>query len=148
MHDTYFVVGHFHYVLSIGALFAVFAAWYYWIGKMCGRQYLEWVGQLHFWLTFLGVNMIFLPQHFLGLAGMPRRIPDYPDAYEGWNAISSYGAYITGIATLIFMVGVFHTLFAGRKIGDNPWGEGATTLEWQLSSPPPFHQFEKQPIIK
>lgn len=148
LHDTYYVVAHFHYVLSIGALFAIYAGWYYWIGKMCGRQYPEWLGQLHFWLTFIGVNLTFFPQHFLGLAGMPRRIPDYPDAYAAWNNISSIGAYISGVAAVLFLAGVFYTLKFGRKAGDNPWGEGATTLEWQLSSPPPFHQFEIQPVVK
>lgn len=148
LHDTYYVVAHFHYVLSLGAVFAIFAAWYYWIGKMSGRQYPEWAGKLHFWMTFVGVNLAFFPQHFLGLAGMPRRIPDYPDAYAGWNAVSSYGAFIAGIATVFFVGVAIYTIVAGRKAGDNPWGEGAKTLEWKISSPPPFHQFENQPIVK
>jgi cytochrome c oxidase subunit 1 len=148
LHDTYYVVAHFHYVLSLGAVFAVFAGWYYWIGKISGRQYPEWVGQVHFWTTFIGVNLLFFPQHFLGLAGMPRRIPDYPDAYAGWNYVSSIGAFIAGASSLFFVLGAIYTVTAGRKVGANYWGKGATTLEWSLSSPPPFHQFETLPRIK
>ena len=148
LHDTYYVVAHFHYVLSMGAVFALFAGWYYWIGKMSGRQYPELLGKIHFYVTFIGVNLIFFPQHFLGLAGMPRRIPDYPDAYAGWNYISSIGAAITGFSVIIFLLVVFWTFAFGRKAEANPWGEGATTLEWHLSSPPPFHQFEEQPKIQ
>ena len=148
LHDTYYVVAHFHYVLSLGAVFAIFAGWYYWIGKMSGRQYPEWAGQLHFYATFIGVNMLFFPQHFLGLQGMPRRIPDYPDAFEGWNTISSYGAYIAGGASVFFFCVAIYTIFFGRKVEANYWGEGANTLEWHLSSPPPFHQFEIQPVVK
>lgn len=150
LHDTYYVVAHFHYVLSLGAVFALFAGFYYWIGKMSGRQYPEWMGCAHFWLTFIGVNTVFFPQHFLGLAGMPRRYIDYPDAYAGWNLISSYGAYLTGIATIFFVFVVFYTLFYGRRVGDNYWNAGpeAKTLEWTVSSPPPFHQFDIQPAVK
>jgi cytochrome c oxidase subunit 1 len=150
LHDTYYVVAHFHYVLSLGAVFALFAGFYYWIGKMSGRQYPEWMGCVHFWLTFIGVNLVFFPQHFLGLAGMPRRYIDYPDAYAGWNMVSSYGAYMTGIATLFFIVVVFYTLFFGRRVGDNYWNAEpqSFTLEWAVSSPPPFHQFEIQPKVK
>ncbi len=148
LHDTYYVVAHFHYVLSLGAVFAIFAGWYYWIGKMSGRQYPEWAGQLHFYATFIGVNLLFFPQHFLGLQGMPRRIPDYPDAFEGWNTISSYGAYTAGGATIFFMCIAVYTIFFGRKVEANYWGEGANTLEWHLPSPPPFHQFEIQPVVK
>ncbi|MGE4314188.1 MAG: cytochrome c oxidase subunit I [Pseudobdellovibrionaceae bacterium] len=149
LHDTYYVVAHFHYVLSLGAVFGLFAAFYYWIGKMSGRQYPEWMGQIHFWVTFVGVNLIFFPQHFLGLSGMPRRIPDYPDAYAGWNEISSYGAYIAGGATIWFIITVFVTLFFGKKASGNYWNvqEDTMTLEWTLSSPPPFHQFEIQPKV-
>lgn len=150
LHDTYYVVAHFHYVLSLGAVFALFCGWYYWIGKMSGRQYPEWVGQLHFWVTFVGVNLLFFPQHFLGLQGMPRRYPDYPDAYAPWNEISSYGAYIAGIGTIIFLLGAVYTLLWGRKVGGNYWkvDKSVMTLEWTLPSPPPFHQFEIQPKVK
>ena len=148
MHDTYYVVAHFHYVLSMGAMFGIFAGIYYWFGKMSGRQYSEFFGKLHFWLFFIGVNVTFFPQHFLGLAGMPRRIPDYPDAYAGWNLVSTYGSYISFAATLIFFFSIVYALFFGKKAAANPWGEGADTLEWTLSSPPPFHQFETLPEFK
>jgi cytochrome c oxidase subunit 1 len=148
LHDTYYVVAHFHYTMSLGALFAMFAGFYYWFGKISGKQYPEILGKIHFWLTFIGVNLTFFPQHFLGLAGMPRRIPDYPDAFAGWNMVSSLGATISILAAFFFVFIVIYTLLFGKKCPDNPWGEGATTLEWTLSSPPPFHCFEKQPIIK
>ncbi|MBM3584050.1 MAG: cytochrome c oxidase subunit I [Alphaproteobacteria bacterium] len=147
LHDTYYVVAHFHYVLSLGAVFAVFAAFYYWIGKISGRQYPEALGNLHFWLTFIGVNVTFFPQHFLGVAGMPRRIPDYPDAFAGWNMVSSIGSYITVVGMVVFFVVLLRTFFGGAKCVDNPWGEGATTLEWTVSSPPPFHSFSHPPRI-
>jgi len=148
LHDTYYVVAHFHYVLSIGALFALFAGFYYWIGKMSGYQYREVFGKLHFWTTMIGVNLLFFPMHFLGLAGMPRRIPDYPDAYAGWNKIASYGGYLTGLSTLFFIYIVYDIFKTRRKCPDNPWGVGATTLEWTISSPPPFHSFEDPPVMK
>jgi cytochrome c oxidase subunit 1 len=147
-HDTYYVVAHFHYVLSLGAVFAIFCGFYYWIGKMSGRQYPEWAGKIHFWVTFLGVNLTFFPQHFLGLQGMPRRYPDYPVAFAFWNHISSIGAFISAAATVWFVGVALYTLFAGRRAADNPWGAGATTLEWTLSSPPPFHTFNELPQIK
>jgi cytochrome c oxidase subunit 1 len=147
LHNTYYVVGHFHYVLSLGAVFAMFAGFYYWIGKMSGRTYPEWMGQIHFWTTFIGVNLTFFPMHFLGLAGMPRRIADYPDAFAGWNHIESIGSYISSASTVWFIFVVFYTLFAGKKVGANYWGEGATTLEWTVSSPPPFHTYEELPVI-
>jgi cytochrome c oxidase subunit 1 len=147
LHNTYYVVAHFHYVLSLGAVFGLFAGFYYWIGKMSGRQYNETLGKLHFWLTFIGVNLTFFPMHFLGLAGMPRRISDYPDAFAGWNMVASIGSYISGVATLLFVFIIFHTLLAGKRVGANYWGEGATTLEWTVSSPPPFHTFEDLPHI-
>jgi cytochrome c oxidase subunit 1 len=148
LHDTYYVVAHFHYVLSLGAVFAIFAAWYYWFPKMTGYMYSEFLGKLHFWVMFVGVNLVFFPQHFLGLAGMPRRYIDYPDAYAGWNMVSSYGSYISAVGVLIFLVCVFEAFAKKRVAGDNPWGEGANTLEWQLTSPPPFHQWEQLPRIK
>jgi hypothetical protein len=116
MHDTYYVVAHFHYVLSMGAVFAIFAGWYYWIGKMTGLEYPEVLGQIHFWIFFLGVNLTFFPMHFLGLAGMPRRIPDYADAYAGWNAIASFGSYISAISAILFFYIVYVTLTQGKRI--------------------------------
>ena len=110
MHDTYYVVAHFHYVLSMGAVFAIFAGWYHWIEKMTGLQYSEVLGQIHFWIFFFGVNLTFFPMHFLGLAGMPRRIPDYPDAYAGWNAVASYGSYISAFSAVFFFYIVYSTL--------------------------------------
>ncbi|NDF11631.1 MAG: cytochrome c oxidase subunit I [Proteobacteria bacterium] len=148
MHDTYYVVAHFHYVMSLGALFGAFAAFYYWFPKMSGKMYPEWMGKLHFWATFIGANLTFFPQHFLGLAGMPRRIPDYPDAFAGWNHISSIGSYIGFGAALFFVFMILYTLKFGKKAPNNPWGKGADTLEWTLSSPPPFHSFDKIPTVK
>ncbi len=147
LHNTYYVVAHFHYVLSLGAVFGIFCGFYYWFGKMSGREIPEWAGQLHFWTTFIGVNLTFFPQHFLGLAGMPRRIPDYPDAFAGWNFVSSIGSYISVASTLFFLAIAVWALVAGRKAAANPWGEGATTLEWTHSSPPPFHTYEELPVI-
>ncbi|MCA3560789.1 MAG: cytochrome c oxidase subunit I [Aestuariivirga sp.] len=148
LHDTYYVVAHFHYVLSLGAVFAIFAGWYYWFPKMYGYMYSEGIAKLHFWVTFIGVNMVFFPQHFLGLAGMPRRYIDYPTVFAGWNQISSYGSYISAVGVLIFLYGVYDAFARKRQAGDNPWGAGATTLEWTLSSPPPFHQFSTLPVIR
>jgi cytochrome c oxidase subunit I len=148
LHDTYYVVAHFHYVLSLGAVFAIFAGWYYWFPKMFGYLYNEKIAHLHFWVTFVGVNLIFFPQHFLGLAGMPRRYIDYPEVYAGWNMVSSYGSYIAFVGVLIFLYGVFQAFAKKVPAGDNPWGEYATTLEWTLPSPPPFHQFNTLPVIK
>ncbi|MCT8970351.1 cytochrome c oxidase subunit I [Microbaculum marinisediminis] len=147
LHDTYYVVAHFHYTMSLGATFGIFAAWYYWFPKMSGYLYNETIGKLHFWVSFIGVNLIFFPQHFLGLAGMPRRYVDYPDAFAGWNYVSSIGSYISAFGVFIFLFGVIQAFMAKRKAADNPWGEGATTLEWTLSSPPPFHQFNTLPKI-
>src|SRR6267378_3643622 len=147
LHKTYYVIAHFHYVLSLGAVFSIFAGFYYWIGKMSGHQYNETFGKIHFWTTFLGVNLTFFPMHFLGLAGMPRRIADYPDAFAGWNLVASIGSYISFASTLFFVFIVLHTLTAGRRVGANYWGEGATTLEWKLPSPPPFHSYEELPVI-
>ncbi|MGH7096254.1 MAG: cytochrome c oxidase subunit I [Stellaceae bacterium] len=147
LHNTYFVVAHFHYVLSLGSVFGIFAGFYYWFPKMSGRMYNETLGKIHFWTTFIGVNIAFFPMHFLGLAGMPRRIVDYPAAFAGWNFVSSIGSYISGASTVFFIFIVVYTLFAGRRAEANPWGEGATTLEWTLSSPPPFHTYDELPII-
>ncbi len=156
LHDTYYVVAHFHYVLSLGAVFALFAGYYYWSGKMFGKMYPEWMGQIHFWSTFIGVNLLFFPQHFLGLQGMPRRIIDYPsdgvpyDQWAYWNEISSIGAYIAGLGTIWFVIIAIYTQLFGKKATDNYWNAEpqSMTLEWTLSSPPPFHQFEIQPKLK
>jgi len=148
MQDTYYVVAHFHYVLSLGAVFSLFAGFYYWFPKMSGRMYNELLGQLHFWVFFIGVNVMFFPMHFLGLQGMPRRYPDYPDAYAHWNQVATIGYMIMAAGMVIFFVNIIWSLLAGRKAEGNPWGEGATTLEWTLSSPPPFHQFETLPVIE
>jgi cytochrome c oxidase subunit 1 len=148
LHDSYYVVAHFHYVLSLGAVFAIFAAWYYWFPKIFGYMYSEGIAHLHFWVTFIGVNLVFFPQHFLGLAGMPRRYIDYNDVYAGWNYVSSIGSYISGVGMLIFLLGMLVAFVRKVPAGDNPWGEGATTLEWTLTSPPPFHQYSTLPVIK
>jgi cytochrome c oxidase subunit 1 len=148
LHDTYYVVAHFHYVLSMGSVFGMFAAFYFWIGKMSGKQYSEILGKIHFWLTFIGVNILFFPMHFLGLAGMPRRIPDYPQAFAPWNMIISVGAIVTLCSILLFVYIIYQTLRLGKPAGSNPWGEFATTLEWTVSSPPPFHTFEELPHVK
>jgi len=147
-HDTYYVVAHFHYVLSLGAVFAIFAAWYYWFPKISGYMYSEAIAKTHFWLMFVGVNLVFFPMHFLGRQGMPRRYVDYPDAFAGWNAVASWGSYLTAVSVLVFLFGMALAFTRKVKAADNPWGEGATTLEWTLSSPPPFHQFNELPRIK
>jgi cytochrome c oxidase subunit 1 len=147
MHDTYYVVAHFHYVLSLGAVFSLFAGFYYWFPKMSGRMYSELLGKLHFFVMFVGVNLIFFPQHFLGLDGMPRRIPDYSPAFAEWNYISTVGYMIMAGGMVIFFANIIWAFVAGKQAPDNPWGEGATTLEWTLSSPPPFHQFETLPKV-
>ena len=132
LHNTYYVVAHFHYVLSLGAVFSIFAGFYYWIGKMSGRQYPEFWGQVHFWMQFIGVNLTFFPMHFLGLAGMPRRYPDYPDAFAGWNFVASIGSYISAASVLVFLYVVYRTFTSKEHLADNYWGEGATTLEWTI----------------
>ena len=145
--DTYYVVAHFHYVLSLGAVFSLFAGFYYWFGKMSGKMLNEFLGHLHFWMFFVGVNVLFFPMHFLGRQGMPRRIPDYTDAQSYWNHIATIGYMIMAASMVVFFVNVIYTFIAGPKAPDNPWGEGANTLEWTLSSPPPYHQFETLPKI-
>ena len=145
-HDTYYVVAHFHYVMSLGAVFAIFAGVYFWIGKMSGRQYPEWAGKLHFWMMFIGANLTFFPQHFLGRQGMPRRYIDYPEAYAYWNFISSMGAFLSFASFLFFIGIVVYTLRAGKRITEaNYWNPWADTLEWTLPSPPPEHTFEQLP---
>ncbi|MBX9802063.1 MAG: cytochrome c oxidase subunit I, partial [Caulobacteraceae bacterium] len=148
LHDTYYVVAHFHYVLSLGAVFAIFAGFYYWFEKMFGVKYNEFLGCLHFWIMFVGVNLVFFPQHFLGLQGMPRRYVDYSDGYAYWNYVSSLGYVITLVGVLVFLIMLAEAAIRRRPGVANPWGEGATTLEWTLSSPPPHHQFNELPVVK
>jgi len=148
MQDTYYVVAHFHYVLSLAAVFGIFAGWYYWFPKITGYMYSDVLGKIHFWISFVAANVIFFPHHFLGLAGMPRRVADYPDAFKDWNFISSIGAYAFAAGMLVFFANMLLALLRREAAGANPWGEGATTLEWALPSPPPFHQFDTLPLIE
>jgi cytochrome c oxidase subunit 1 len=143
--DTYYVIAHFHYVLSLGSAFAIFAGFYYWFPKMTGYTTSETLGRLHFWVTFTGVNIAFFPQHFLGLAGMPRRYADYPDAYALWNFVSSIGAYIAATGLILFFVMLAEAFMRKRPAPANPWEHDATTLEWTLPSPPPTHTFNTLP---
>ena len=145
-HDTYYVVAHFHYVMSLGAVFCIFAGIYFYLPKMSGRMYPEWAGKLHFWTMFIGANVTFFPQHFLGRQGMPRRYIDYPEAFAYWNYVSSWGAFLS-FASFVFFIGVMvYTLKWGRKVTENnPWNEYADTLEWTLPCPPPEHTFEILP---
>jgi cytochrome c oxidase subunit 1 len=148
LHDTYYVVAHFHYVLSLGAVFTLFCGWYYWFEKMWGVKYNGMIAGAHFWLMFIGSNLIFFPQHFLGMQGMPRRYVDYTPAFEQWHQWSTYGYWIAAAATIVFFIGLFEAMVRRRKAEANPWGEGATTLEWTLSSPPPFHQYNDLPRVR
>jgi cytochrome c oxidase subunit 1 len=145
-HDTYYVVAHFHYVMSLGAVFAIFAGIYFYFPKMTGRMYPEWAGKLHFWAMFIGANLTFFPQHFLGRQGMPRRYIDYPEAFAYWNYWSSWGAFLS-FASFVFFFGVMaYALTRGARVTEkNPWNEYADTLEWTLPSPPPEHTFEILP---
>ena len=168
---TYYVVAHFHYVLSMGAVFPLFAGFYFWAPKIVGKTYNEFLGKVHFWTLFVGVNLTFFPQHFLGLAGMPRRIPDYPDAFSVWNAVSSFGSLVSVIATIIFGIVIFN-IFASHKTGasngvhieevkNNPWAvpghfnndnnynliESSNQLEWTVASPAPEHCFTSKPKL-
>lgn len=147
MHDTYYVVAHFHYTMSLGAVFTIFAGFYYWLPKMSGYKYNGFLGGLHFFITFIGVNLIFFPQHFLGLQGMPRRYVDYADQFEYWHKISTYGYMVTVVGVVVFLIMLAECFLVKRKAGANPWGAGADTLEWTLSSPPPFHQFSEPPVL-
>ncbi|HED52404.1 MAG TPA: cytochrome c oxidase subunit I [Gammaproteobacteria bacterium] len=146
-HDTYFIVAHFHYVLVSGSVFSIFAAVYYWLPKWTGNMYDEKLGKLHFWLSAIFVNVLFFPQHFLGLAGMPRRIPDYSTQFAGFNEISSLGGFAFGLTQLLFVYIVIKTVRGGSKATDQVW-EGAEGLEWTLSSPPPYHSFTTAPEVK
>jgi cytochrome c oxidase subunit 1 len=143
-HDTYFVVAHFHYVLVPGSIFSVMAAVYYWIPKWTGNMYDETLGKTHFWLSFIGVNVTFFPQHFIGLAGMPRRIPDYALQFADWNMVSSCGAFLFGFSQLLFLFIVIKCIRGGKKATDQVW-EGAHGLEWTIPSPAPYHTFATPP---
>jgi cytochrome c oxidase subunit 1 len=159
-HDTYYVVAHFHYVLSMGAVFAMFAAWYYWIPKMLGLTYSLSLSHAQFWLLFIGVNVTFFPQHFLGLQGMPRRISDYPDAFAGWNVVSSFGSLISVVGAALFLYIVYDQLVAGKASSRDPWvipapmsdslqillNRSYSSLEWALNSPPKPHAFVSLPL--
>ncbi|MBA3903417.1 MAG: cytochrome c oxidase subunit I [Rhodocyclaceae bacterium] len=147
LQDTYYVVAHFHYVMVAGALYSAFAGVYYWLPKWTGHMYDETLGKWHFWLSFISFNAAFFPQHFLGLAGMPRRIPDYALQFTDFNQVSTYGAFVFGLSQLLFLYVVLKTIRGGEKAADKPW-EGATGLEWTLPSPPPHHSFEEPPILK
>jgi cytochrome c oxidase subunit 1 len=144
--DTYFVVAHFHYVLVTGAVYSIMAATYYWLPKWTGHMYDEKLGKLHFWLSTIFVNVLFFPQHFLGLAGMPRRIPDYAVQFADWNMVSSIGAFCFGASQLLFLYVIVKCVKGGTKATDQVW-EGAHGLEWTLSSPPPYHSFVNPPVV-
>jgi len=146
-HDTYFVVAHFHYVLVAGAALSIFAAAYYWLPKWTGHMYNERLGKWHFWLTMIGMNLTFFPMHFVGLAGMPRRIPDYALQFADFNWWSSVGAFIFGLSQLLFVAVVVQAIRGGEKAKARVW-EGAEGLEWTLPSPPPYHSFTTAPVVK
>jgi cytochrome c oxidase subunit 1 len=146
-HDTYFVVAHFHYVLVPGSVFAIMAATYYWLPKWTGFYYNEKIGKLHFWTSAIFINVLFFPQHFLGLAGMPRRIPDYPTQFADFNMISSIGGFLFGASQLIFVWAIWSSVKGTKKATDQVW-EGAVGLEWTLPSPAPYHSFQTPPEVK
>ena len=146
-HDTYFVVAHFHYVLVPGAIFSITAAVYYWLPKWCGNMYDETLAKTHFWLAFAGLNLTFFPMHFSGLAGMPRRIPDYNPLWADWNMLSSVGAFLFGAAQVLFLYIIIRTIVSGKKATDQVW-EGAHGLEWTVPSPAPYHTFSTPPEVK
>jgi len=146
-HDTYFVVAHFHYVLVPGAIFGIYAGVYYWLPKWCGHMYDETLGKVHFWLSFVGMNLAFFPMHFVGLAGMPRRIPDYALQFADFNQISSIGAFFFGATQWLFLFLVIKAIRGKDKVSDQVW-EGAEGLEWTISSPPPYHSFSTPPEVK
>jgi cytochrome c oxidase subunit 1 len=145
--DTYYVVAHFHYVMVGGLFFALFAGLYFWFPKMSGRFLSEGWGKLHFWSLFIGFNLTFFPQFYLGLDGMPRRIADYHiDRWEPANLASTLGAFLVGASTLPFLWNVYRSLRKGRPAGPDPW-EG-NSLEWVTTSPPPHHNFHELPPIR
>jgi cytochrome c oxidase subunit 1 len=146
MQDTYYVVAHFHYVMVAGALFSAYAGTYYWLPKWCGHMYDESLGKLHFWTSIVFFNVAFFPQHFLGLAGMPRRIPDYALQFADFNAVSSIGAFGFGVSQLIFLWVVLKAIRGGQAAAAKPW-DGAVGLEWSVPSPAPYHTFEDPPQL-
>ena len=145
-HDTYFVVAHFHYVLVPGSVFSIMAAVYYWIPKWTGNMYDERMGRLHFWLSFVGVNVTFFPQHWIGLAGMPRRYPDYALQFADWNMVSTAGAFLFGASQILFLFIVLKTVMGGKQASSKVW-EGARGLEWSVESPAPYHTFSTPPKV-
>jgi len=148
LQDTYYVVAHFHYVMVAGAMFSAFAGIYFWLPKWTGKMYNETLGQWHFWLTLIFFNMIFFVQHFLGMAGMPRRVPDYPLMFETWNKISSIGAFGFALSQLLFLYNLFPTLKRGATAPQKVW-EGADSLDWtHLPTPVPYHTWETPPVLK
>jgi cytochrome c oxidase subunit 1 len=147
-HDSYFVVAHFHYVMVAGAVFSMSAAVYYWLPKWCGRMYNESMGKAHFWISFIGFNLTFFPQHFLGLAGMPRRIPDYALQFTDFNTMSSIGAFIYGSSQILFLFNVVRTITSGEKTSEEKTWEGAEGLEWTVATPAPYHTFTTPPEVK
>jgi len=146
-HDTYFIVAHFHYVLVPGAIFGIIAGVYYWLPKWTGNMYNEKLGQTHFWLSTIFVNILFFPMHFIGLAGMPRRIPDYATQFTDFNQIATIGAFGFGFAQILLLILVVKCIRGGEKATDQVW-EGAEGLEWTVPSPAPYHTFDPQPVIK
>jgi len=147
LHDTYYIVAHFHYVLVAGSLFALFAGTYYWIPKWTGHMYDEKLGKWHFWMSIITFNITFFPMHFLGLAGMPRRYADYPMQFADFNALVTIGAFGFGLSQLIFLWAVIKCIKGGEKATDQVW-ESAHGLEWTVPSPAPFHTFETPPVVK
>jgi cytochrome c oxidase subunit 1 len=148
LQDTYYVVAHFHYVLVAGSLFALFAGTYYWLPKWTGHMYDETLGKLHFWASVIFFNIAFFPQHFLGLAGMPRRYADYAMQFADWNMVSTIGAFGFGLSQLLFVIVVIKAIKGGPKAADNPWEAADGGLEWTVPSPAPFHTFETPPVVK
>ena len=145
VHDTYFIVAHFHYVLFGGAVLGLFSGLYHWFPKMTGRMHNEFWGRVHFVLTFVGFNMTFLPMHKLGLIGMNRRIAMYDPQFQDLNVVCTIGSYILAVSTIPFVINIVWSWFWGPQAGRNPWR--ALTLEWSTSSPPPIGNFDEDPIL-
>ena len=145
LHDTYFIVAHIHYVLFGGSVMVIMAGLHFWFPKVTGRMYNNKLGYLSFWMYFIGTQITFFPMHFLGLAGMPRRIAMYAPQFQFWNDVASVGSYILGAGTIVIFINLAYSVVYGRKVGPNPWG--ARTLEWTISSPPPAHNFDELPTV-